>query len=630
MSLLKMIKNPQDLKAIQKALLPQVCKEVRERILDVVSRKGGHLGASLGATEITVALHYVFESPKDKIVWDTGHQTYGHKILTGRSDKLETIRQFGGLSGFILRKESEHDTFGGGHASTAISAALGMAAARDVKGENNKVVAVISDGCITGGESYEGLQNAGHLGADLLVVLNDNQMFISHRVGAMGTFLAKILTLGIVTKWEKRLEKFLARVHFWGAGLVRLGKRLKVLLFPGILFEEMGFSYFGPVDGHDIGRLVEVLEAIKKVKGPALLHIITKKGKGYEHAEKDVFGWHAPGKFDVNTGEIQKSAGSPTPFTKIFGQTLVRLAKEDKRIVAITAAMPDGTGTDQMRDAIPERYFDVGLAEQHAVTFAGGLATQGLKPVVAVYSTFLQRAFDQMENDIGLQNLPVVFVLDRAGLVGDDGPTHHGVFDLGYIRLIPNFVHMAPKDENELQHMVYTAVKYDKGPIALRYPRGASLGVEMDKEFKLIPIGKGEILKENPADQAFVLAIGSMVYPALEAAQALEKEGLRVGVANMRFVKPIDKDLLKSLIQRGIRKFITVEENLLAGGFGSAVMETLEGEQVQITRIGIDDHFTEHGTQPILRDIEGLSPEKIAEKIRTLLPKRTQQTAAIA
>ena len=629
MSLLKMIKSPKDLKALKKELLPQVCKDVRERILDVVSRKGGHLGASLGATEITVALHYVFDTPKDQIVWDTGHQAYGHKLLTGRQDRFETIRQHHGLSGFLSRKESEYDAFGGGHASTAISAAGGMAAARDVKGEDFKVVAVVSDGCITGGESYEGLQNAGHLGSDMLVGLNDNQMFISHSVGAMGTFLAKILTLGIVTKWEKRLEKFLTRVHFWGAGLVRLGKRLKVLLFPGILFEEMGFSYFGPVDGHDIFRLVEVLEAIKKVKGPALLHIITKKGKGYEHSEKDVFGWHAPGKFDVTTGEIQKSAGSPTPFTKIFGQTLVRLAKQDKRIVAVTAAMPDGTGTDQMRDEIPERYFDVGLAEQHAVTFAGGLASQGLKPVVAIYSTFLQRAYDQMEHDIALQNLPVVFVLDRAGLVGDDGPTHHGVFDHGYIRMLPNHVHMSHKDENELQHMVYTAVKHN-GPIALRYPRGASLGVEMDKEFKLIPIGKGEILIESAHDEAFILGIGSTVYPALEAAQALEKEGYKVGMANMRFIKPIDKDLLKGLIAKGVRKFITVEENMLAGGFGSAVMETLEGESVSITRIGIDDHFTEHGPQPVLRDQEGLSAGKIAERVRGLLPKRSPQPASVA
>lgn len=619
MAILEMIKKPADLKVVKKELLPQVCREVRDKILDVVSRKGGHLGASLGATEMTVALHYVFDAPKDKIIWDTGHQAYGHKLLTGRQDRFETIRQYGGLSGFLTRKESEYDVFGGGHASTAISAALGVAAGRDQKKEDFKVVAVVSDGCITGGMAYEGLQNAGHLGADMLVVLNDNQMFISHRVGAMGTFLAKLLTLGIVTKWEKKLSKFLARMHFWGAALTRLGKRLKVLLFPGVLFEEMGFAYFGPVDGHDIRRLIEVLEVIKNLKGPVLLHIITKKGKGYEHAEKDLFGWHAPGKFDVATGEIQKSAGTPTAYTKIFGETLVRVAREDKRVVAITAAMPEGTGTDLMRKEFPDRFYDVGLAEQHAVTFAAGLATEGLKPVVAVYSTFLQRAFDQMENDVSLQNLPVFFVLDRAGLVGDDGPTHHGVFDYSYIRMLPNFVVMAPKDENELQHMVHTAVKYDKGPTALRYPRGSVQGVPMDKDLKLIPIGQGEILRQGAGDELSILAIGSMVYPALEAAKLLEKEGLRAGVVNMRFVRPLDKNLLKALMQKGIRKFVTVEENVLAGGFGSAVMEAMEGEEISIHRIGIDDHFVEHGTQPILREKEGLSAVGIAEKVKSIL-----------
>lgn len=623
MTILEMIKKPADLKVIKKELLPQVCKEVRDRILDVVSRKGGHLGASLGATEFTVALHYVFNAPKDKIVWDTGHQSYGHKILTGRYEKFETLRQYGGISGFPNRKESEYDVFGAGHASTALSAALGVAAARDIKKEDFKVVAVISDGCITGGMAYEGLQNAGHLGSDLLVVLNDNQMFISHRVGAMGTFLAKLLTLGIVTKWEKRLEKFLARIHFWGSFLVRVGKRLKVLLFPGILFEEMGFAYFGPVDGHDIHRLIEVLEIIKNLKGPVLLHIITKKGKGYEHAENDIFGWHAPGKFDVSTGEIQKSTGTPTQYTKVFGETLVRIAREDQKIVAITGAMPEGTGTDLMRNEFPDRYFDVGLAEEHAVTFAGGLATEGIRPVVAIYSGFLQRGFDQLENDIALQNLPVVFAIDRGGLVGDDGSTHHGVLDYAFLRILPNFVVMAPKDENELQHMVYTAVKYEKGPIAFRYPRGAGYGISMDRELKLIPIGQGEILKENPKDEATILAIGSTVYPSMDAQKILLKEGISVGVINMRFVKPIDKTLLEKLISIGMRKFITVEEHVLAGGFGSAVMEALEGEQISITRIGIDDHFVEHGTQEILREQEGLSVAKIAERIKKILSKET-------
>ena len=617
MAILDTVKYPADLRKLSKDQLPQVCREVRDRILDVVSRKGGHLGASLGATELTVALHYCFETPKDKLVWDTGHQTYGHKILTGRADRFETIRQHGGLSGFLRRAESEYDVFGAGHASTAISAATGVAAARDRQGADFRVVAIVSDGCITGGMSYEGLTNAGHLGTDMLVVLNDNQMFISHRVGAMGAFLAKLLTLGVVMKWEKRIEKFLARMTFWGSYLTRIGKRLKVLLFPGVLFEEMGFAYFGPVDGHDIIKLTEVLENLKKLKGPVLLHIITKKGKGYEHSEKDVFGWHAPGKFDVATGEIQKSTGQPTPFTKIFGETLVRLAKEDKRIVAITGAMPEGTGTDQMRDAFPDRFYDVGLAEPHAVTFAAGMATEGMKPVVAIYSTFLQRAFDNMQHDVSLQNLNVIFVLDRGGLVGDDGPTHHGVFDYSYVRIIPGFVHMSPKDENELQHMIYTAVKYDKGPIALRYPRGAALGVPMDKEFKLIPIGQAELLKDS--NELAILAIGSTVYPAMDAAKMLEKEGINAGVVNMRFVKPIDKALLKRLISQGVRRFVTVEENILAGGFGSAVMEALEGEEgVVIRRIGIEDCYVEHGTQPILRDKYGLSAEKIADRVKKL------------
>jgi 1-deoxy-D-xylulose-5-phosphate synthase len=409
----------------------------------------------------------------------------------------------------------------------------------------------------------------------------------------------------------------MARMHFWGAYLTRLGKRLRVLLFPGVLFEEMGFAYFGPVDGHDIVQLTEVLENLKKLKGPVLLHIITKKGKGYEHSEKDVFGWHAPGKFDVATGEIQKSAGAPTPFTKIFGETLVRLAKEDKRIVAITGAMPEGTGTDAMRDAFPDRYYDVGLAEPHAVTFAAGMATEGLKPVVAIYSTFLQRAYDNMQHDVSLQNLNVFFVLDRGGLVGDDGPTHHGVFDYSYIRMIPNFVHMAPKDENELQHMIYTAVKYDKGPIALRYPRGAAFGIPMDKEFKLIPIGQGEILKEG--SEIAILGIGNTVYAAMDAAKLLEKDGINAAVVNMRFVKPIDTALLKGLIAKGIRRFVTVEENVLAGGFGSAVMEAMEGEEgIVIRRIGLDDCYVEHGTQPLLRDKYGLSAEKIAQRVKQL------------
>src|SRR5882762_5638690 len=493
MAILERIKEPQDLRHLQRDQLPLLAKEIRERILNTVSKKGGHLGSSLGATELTIALHYVFSAPKDKIVWDTGHQTYGHKLLTGRQDRFDTIRQMNGLSGFLKRDESPYDTFGGGHASTAISAALGMAVARDQQKEDNRVVAVVSDGCITGGMAFEAMQNAGHVGTDLLVILNDNEMFISNRVGALGAFLAKLLTGGLAKKLEQEVEKFLKRIQFYGAGMLRVAKRMRVLLFPGMLFEELGFAYFGPIDGHDVGRLVEVLENIKSLKGPVLLHIITKKGKGYEFAELDPITWHGPGKFDVATGTMFKPATPPpVAYQKVFGQALVKLAKADPRVIAVTAAMPEGTGTDLFRKEIPSRFYDVGLAEQHAVTFAAGMACEGLRPVCAIYSTFLQRGFDQMEHDVGLQKLPVVFCLDRAGLVGEDGPTHHGVFDFAYTRIIPNFVVMAPADENELQHMLKTALSLNQ-PSVIRYPRGPGEGVPLDAEFKVLPVGKGVI-----------------------------------------------------------------------------------------------------------------------------------------
>src|ERR1700690_2568040 len=457
MGLLDQIKEPRDLRALRRDQLPQLAREIRDRIIDVVSTRGGHLGSSLGATELTIALHYVFNTPDDKIVWDTGHQTYGHKLLTGRKDRFDTIRQMNGLSGFLKRDESIYDTFGAGHASTAISAALGMAVARDQNKKDNRVVAVVSDGCITGGMSFEGLQNAGHIGTDLLVVLNDNEMFISNRVGALGAFLTKLLTGGLAKKLESEVEKFLKRIQFYGAGLLRVAKRMRVLLFPGMLFEELGFSYFGPIDGHDIGHLVEVLENIKSLKGPVLLHIITKKGKGYDFAEKDPYTWHGPGKFDVKTGTMKPSVPTAPAYQKVFGQALVKLAKEDARISCISAAMPEGTGTDLFRKEFPSRFYDVGLAEEHAVTFAAGMACEGTRPVAAIYSTFLQRGYDQMEHDVALQKLPVVFCLDRAGLVGEDGPTHHGIFDFAYTRIIPNFIVMAPGDENEFQHMLKTA-----------------------------------------------------------------------------------------------------------------------------------------------------------------------------
>ncbi len=619
MGLLDQIKDARDVRQLRREQLPQLAREMRDRILDVVSSRGGHLGSSLGATELTIALHYVFNTPQDKIVWDTGHQTYGHKLLTGRKDRFDTIRQMNGLSGFLRRDESPYDAFGAGHASTAISAALGMAVARDQNKQDHRVVAIVSDGCITGGMSFEGLQNAGHVGSDLLVVLNDNEMFISNRVGALGAFLTKLLTGGLAKKLEAEVEKFLKRIQFYGAGLLRVAKRMRVLLFPGMLFEELGFSYFGPVDGHDVDKLVEVLQNIKTLKGPVLLHIITKKGKGYDYAERDPYTWHGPGKFDVKTGTLLKPSSPPPPaYQTVFGETLVRLAKEDPRITCITAAMPEGTGTDLFRKEIPSRFFDVGLAEEHAVTFAAGMACEGLRPVAAIYSTFMQRGFDQMHHDVALQKLPVVLALDRAGLVGEDGPTHHGVLDFAYSRIIPNFVVMAPADENELQHMLKTALSHNM-PCLLRYPRGPGEGVPLDRDLKTLPIGQGVVLK--PGQEVYLLAIGAMVHPALKAATLIEKEGIPCGVVNMRFVKPLDKDLLLQLC-RQTPNFITIEEHVLPGGFGSAVMEAMEGTDVRIHRIGIPDKFIEHGPQNVLREMVGLSPEKIAHTTLEFLKHR--------
>jgi 1-deoxy-D-xylulose-5-phosphate synthase len=610
MAILERIKEPKDLRLLERGALPQLAREMRDRILDTVSKKGGHLGSSLGATELTIALHYVFNTPVDKVVWDTGHQTYGHKLLTGRQDRFDTIRQMNGLSGFLKRDESPYDTFGAGHASTAISAALGMAVARDQRKEDHRVVAIVSDGCITGGMAFEALQNAGHLGTDLLVILNDNEMFISNRVGAIGAFLTKLLTGGLAKKLEAEVGKFLKRIQFYGAGLLRVAKRMRVLLFPGMLFEELGFAYFGPVDGHDVARLVEVLENIKTLKGPVLLHIITKKGKGYEFAEQDPITWHGPGKFDVPSGTMMKpTTVAPPAYQKVFGQALVKLAKADPRVLAITAAMPEGTGTDLFRKEIPARFYDVGLAEQHAVTFAAGVACEGLRPVCAIYSTFLQRGYDQMEHDVGLQKLPVVFCLDRAGLVGEDGPTHHGVFDFAYTRMIPNFVVMAPADENELQHMLKTALNLNQ-PSVIRYPRGPGEGVPLDADFRVLPVGRGVVLK--PGADVYLLGIGSMVHPCLRAAEIAEKVGVRCGVVNMRFVKPIDTALLKQLVQQ-TPNLITVEDHVLTGGFGSAVLEALEGVEARVHRIGIPDKFIEQGPQMVLRELIGLSPEKIAQ-----------------
>jgi 1-deoxy-D-xylulose-5-phosphate synthase len=617
MAVLELIDRPSDLRLIRKELLPRLAEEIREKIITVTSQRGGHLSSSLGTVELAIALHYVFDSPQDKIIWDVGHQAYAHKILTGRRDNFSTLRQHGGISGFPNPQESEYDAFGVGHSSTAISAALGMACARDLSDNNYKVVAVIGDGSMTGGMAFEALNNAGHLGRDLLVVLNDNEMFISHRVGAVAGYLTKLMTLGLVKKLERKVKKFLTRVSFWGIALLRVVRRFKVLLFPGMLFEEMGFSYLGPINGHNIFYLIEIFQKVKDMKGPVLIHIVTRKGKGYPPAEREPIKFHGTSPFNILTGETEKS--KIITYTEVFSQVLIDLARANEKIVAITAAMPQGTGLDAFQKEFPRRYFDVGIAEQHAVTFAAGLAKEGFRPVCAIYSTFLQRAFDQIIDDVCLQKLPVVFAIDRAGIVGEDGPTHQGTFDLSYLRLIPNIVVMAPKDENELVHMLNTALSWNF-PTAIRYPRGQGWGVKLDRQYKIIPLGKGEVLAEG--DDVAIFAIGSTVHPSLLAQQRLESEGIKANLVNMRFVKPVDEDLIKKTVKK-IHKIVTVEENTLLGGFGSAIKELLATEGVSILSIGLPDQFIEHGSIEELREKYGLTAERITHTVREFVKKRT-------
>lgn len=612
MKVLPSIQSPKDLRLIKKELLPTLCEELRSVIIDTASKNGGHLGSSLGAVEIITALHYVFNTPEDKIVFDTGHQAYAHKLLTGRQKEFPTIRTQKGISGFPKRCESPYDTFGVGHASTAISAALGMAIARDQKKEKNKVIAVVGDGCLTGGMAYEAMQNAGLLRSDLLVILNDNQMFISKRVGALGKALTKLLTAKYVQLAEEKASNFLKRFDELGNNAAKLAKRARSILFPGTLFEEMGFRYFGPVNGNDIDEMIEVLESVKDVKGPVMLHVVTKKGKGYKPAEEKPTKFHGVGVFDVDTGDPIGKSNCIT-FTQAFSNTLVKLAEKDPSIAAITAAMPEGTGLDAFRDKFPSRYFDVGIAEEHAATFAAGLAAGGMKPVVAIYSTFIQRCYDQIIHDIALQKLPVVFALDRAGLVGEDGPTHHGVFDLSFLREVPHLIVAAPADENEMQHMLKTALDA-KAPFVLRYPRGSGFGVEMDAAPKRLEIGKGVWLKKGK--DLNILAIGNRVHPALQTAAALAEKGIDCGVANMRFVHPLDTHLIDEALKLS-RRIVTVEDNILAGGFGSAVAEYVSDKQAdfKLLRFGIGDEFVEHGKVSQLYDQLGLNAEEMTQHI---------------
>lgn len=618
MKVLPSIHSPKDLRLIKKEHLPTLCEELRQTIIETASKNGGHLGSSLGAVEIITALHYVFNTPEDKIVYDTGHQAYAHKLLTGRQAEFATIRTKNGLSGFPKRHESEYDTFGVGHASTAISAALGMAVARDQKKENSKVIAVVGDGCMTGGMAYEAMQNAGLLRSDLLVILNDNQMFISQRVGALGKALTKLLAAKYVQLAEEKAANFLKRFDELGNNAAKLAKRARAILFPGTLFEEMGFRYFGPVNGNDINEMIEVLQSVKDVKGPVMLHVVTKKGKGYKPAEEKPTKFHGVGLFDVETGDSLGKSNAVT-FTKAFSDALLKLAEKDNRITAITAAMPEGTGLDAFRDRFPSRYFDVGIAEEHAATFAAGMAANGSKPIVALYSTFAQRCYDQILHDVALQNLPVVFALDRAGIVGEDGPTHHGVFDISFLRSIPNLIIAAPADENEVQHLLKTAFDAN-APFVLRYPRGAGFGVTVDETPSAVEIGKGVWLKKGK--DATILAIGNRVHPALQAAEKLAEKGIDCGVINMRFVKPLDVKIIGEALKHSPR-LVTVEDNVLAGGFGSAVAEYLSDKHADynLLRLGIGDEFVEHAKAAQLYDCTGISAEQIEKHISKWLKK---------
>jgi 1-deoxy-D-xylulose-5-phosphate synthase len=620
--ILDKINSPADIRGLTIKELNALAAELREEIVSVCSINGGHLAPSLGVVELTIALHRVFASPQDKIVWDEGHQAYAHKLLTGRRDRFATLRTQGGISGFPKRAESPHDVFDVGHSSTSVSAALGMAVGRDLKRGGNKVIAVIGDGSMTGGLAYEGLNNAGHLNKDLVVILNDNEMSIAENVGAVSTLLSRTITSEFVHRIKKDVEGFLEGLDSFGKGMLKIAKRaeesLKGLFTPGMLFETFGFEYIGPIDGHNIELLVETLENVKRFDDAVLIHVITKKGKGYPPAEEMPALFHGVGPFDIATGRVRKGKGGATSYTAVFGEAIRRIAAEDERVVAVTAAMPDGTGLTPFSREFPNRFFDVGIAEQHAVTFSAGMAAEGFRPVVAVYSSFLQRAFDQVFHDVCLQNLPVVFAIDRAGVVGSDGPTHHGLFDLSYLRILPNMVLMAPRDENELQHMIQTAIEYE-GPAAIRYPRGNGYGVPLEQKLKKIPIGKGELLR-NGRDGA-ILAVGVMVNPALEAANLLASEGIDLSVVNARFIKPLDRELTLSLAG-GTGDLFTVEDGALMGGFGSAVLELLEEEGVEgvrVTRFGYPDRFVEQGEQPELKRMYGLDVEGIASGIRKAL-----------
>jgi 1-deoxy-D-xylulose-5-phosphate synthase len=613
MAFLDNINSPADIKGLSLNELAELAQEIREEIIAVTSVNGGHLASSLGVVELTLALHRVYDTPKDRIIWDVGHQAYAHKLITGRRKRFHTLRKQDGISGFPKRSESPYDPFDVGHSSTSISAGLGMAVARDMAGDDFRVVSVIGDGSMTAGLAFEGLNQAGHLKKDFLVILNDNEMSISNNVGALSNYLSRIITGQRADKLRRDTEQFLKRLppKLGEAALkmaARTGESIKGLFAPGMLFEEMGFTYVGPIDGHDLPMLIETLQDVRLRKGPVLLHALTTKGKGYVPAEEDPTAFHGTPPFDVESGETSKFSG--VSYTGIFGETLAALAREDERVVAISAAMPEGTGLSKFAREFPDRFFDVGIAEQHGVTFAAGLAAAGLRPFAAIYSTFLQRSYDQVVHDLCMQKLPVVLAMDRAGVVGEDGETHQGLFDISYLRHVPNLVFMAPKDEDELRLMMFTALKLDC-PVALRYPRGKGVGVPLSDEFVELPVGKAEVVLEG--SDMYIVGVGNTVYPALEAARGLREKGHSVGVVNARFIKPMDKELFLRLAG-SVRRIMTVEENVLAGGFGSALLELLDEEGVtgvSVKRLGVPDIYVEQGTQAQIRHRLGLDAEGI-------------------
>ena len=623
MSMLKRIESPADLKKLSPDEFPELCQEIRSLIISVLSNVGGHLASNLGVVELTVALHYLLDTPQDKIVWDTSNQAYAHKLLTGRREQFHTLRQFGGMSGFCKREESIYDTFNAGHAGTGVSAAVGFAEAHEQMGLPHRTVCVVGDGALTAGMTLEGLQHAGDLRKNLVVVLNDNQMSISRNVGAISAYLNRTFTGEFYTRLREETSQLLETIPQIGEPVKKMAIRAEELakgfLLPGLLFEELGFRYVGPIDGHNFEHLLTTLENVMKLKGPTLLHVITKKGLGFEPAMKNPIWFHACSPFDAKTGEPAKKASRPS-YSAVAVKTLVDMAKEDKRIVAITAAMCEGTGLNAFEKEFPDRLYDVGIAEQHAVTFAAGLAAQGLRPVICMYSTFLQRAYDQVVHDVATQNLPVTLCIDRGGLVAEDGTTHHGAFDFAYLRHVPNMVVMAPKDENELQHMVKSCIHYEC-PVAVRYPRGSSLGVPMDPAPEPLPLGQGELLREG--EDVALVAVGVMVHHALETAERLAQEGISAAVVNARFVKPLDEELIGK-VAKNVKCLLTMEEGCRMGGFGSAVLESLSEQglwHLPTKVLALPDRYIEQGPQDLLREKYGLTTNGIYDQAKALLDR---------